>query len=391
MPSLGSSVRAVETASAAGYAVLDDGTVRSWGTNFNGRLGDGTEVRRSTPVTVKNVDGEDGSLGGVVSVAAEGENTLALRANGSVVAWGANGNLQLGDGTTVASRLAPVRVRTEDDSPLTGVAQVENGEMSSYAVMANGTVRNWGVVRCDGVPGDTSTKSNVAVVNERFGTGVVQLASGDGGGALVRKADGSLSSCGGYDDVLGRTSTIYTKDQLHPVTGLDKGVVDVSMGMAVAVALTEDGKVWTWGRNYNNVLGVLGLEYGARQVTPAAVTLPEGPPVIDVDVDYGATVHALRADGSVLVWGSNPYGAGGIGTTDVNVPGIKVLDLGGNRAIATASSVWNGLALVRPADEPTWDRPAQWVSASVADTEVGEATGGSARSRCPRTLRTSSP
>ncbi len=89
-------------------------------------------------------------------------------------------------------------------------------------------------------------------------------------------------------------------------------------------------------------------------------------------------MQALRADGSVVVWGSNPYSSAGIGTTDVHVPGFKVLDLGGNLAFGASQSVWNGLALVRPADEPEWERPLQWVSATVADTSVDEGTGGSA-------------
>ncbi len=152
VPSLGSSVRAVESTSTAGYAVMADGTVQSWGVNWSGRLGDGTLDKRWTPVTVKNVNGEAGSLSSVTSVAADGDNTLALQQDGSVVAWGTNVNQQVGDGTLVGERPTRCGVLTEASTPLTGAAQVENGETSSYAVMRDGTVRNWGVVRCDGTP-----------------------------------------------------------------------------------------------------------------------------------------------------------------------------------------------------------------------------------------------
>ena len=37
---------------------------------------------------------------------------------------------------------------------------------------------------------------------------------------------------------------------------------------------------------------------------------------------------------------------------------------------------WNGLTLVRPADDPAVERPQHWVKASVADTEIGESAGG---------------
>jgi len=83
-------------------AVNADGTVRAWGRNHRGQLGDGTTITRSRAVVVPG-------LSGVVMVAAGGAHSLALRNDGSVWAWGANHYAQLGDGTT-ASRLSPVRV-----------------------------------------------------------------------------------------------------------------------------------------------------------------------------------------------------------------------------------------------------------------------------------------
>ncbi|MGN6245466.1 MAG: PxKF domain-containing protein, partial [Motilibacteraceae bacterium] len=377
--SLGSTVRQVESSDTTGLAVLADGTVRSWGMNWSGRLGDGTSTDRWTPVSVLNVGGEAGSqLNGVASVSADADAVLALRSNGSVVSWGDNGNRQLGDGSTVASRPVPVPVLTDQQQPLTGVVQVELGENSAYAVMADGTVRTWGVDRCDG--GTDSTKAvrrNLATTNARFGTGVVQIASGDGGGALVRKADGSVWSCAGYDTTLGRPHTIYDVNDLRRVTGLGSGVVDVTMGSSAAAALTEDGSLWMWGKNLNHSLDVAGVATGNLQETPVKVTLPPGAPVLDVESDYSDTFFAVRADGSVLAWGSDTYGSSGTGQTGY-VKGFAVLDLGGARGIAVANSVWNGIALTRPADDADLEVPAQYVTASVADTEVTEGTRGSA-------------
>jgi alpha-tubulin suppressor-like RCC1 family protein len=382
LTSLGSTVRQVESSDRDGFAVLADGTVRSWGLSFTGRLGDPsvTGDRRWEPGPVVGVGGAPGStLNGVSSVSSDSDSVLALRDNGTVVAWGSNGNQQLGDGSTVSSRTSPVPVLTDAQQPLSGVAQVELGESSAYAVMNDGTVRTWGVDRCDGDPDvDHVTRRNVATTNARYGDGAVQIASGDGGGALVRKADGSLWSCGGYEHVLGRPWTIYTRDELHRVSGLDTGVVDVAMGASAAVALREDGSVWMWGKNVNHSLDVLGLGANGEQQTPARVALPAGAPVVDVETDYSDTTFARRADGSVLVWGTNAYGGAGIGTSATYVNGIAQLDLGGSVAVGAASSVWNGLALVRPADDPQLDVPAQYVSASVADTEVTEGQDGSA-------------
>ena len=386
VPNLGSSVRALESTDRSGYAVLTDGTVRSWGQNFHGRLGDGTLDVRYAPVTVRNVQGETGSaLPGVAQLAADSDTALAVLSTGKVAGWGSNVNRQLGDGSTVSERPVPVWVAAEEGGTLGGVAQVELGENSAYAVMRDGTVRTWGQVRCDDSALDTV--STVAARNPRFGSGVVQIASGDGGGALVRKADGSVQSCGGYEGMLGRPWTNADKNSVRPVPNLGAHVIDVAMGSSTALALKDDGSVWTWGKNVNHELDVLGKPAGGVQDLPAQVTLPAGAPVTDVETDYSGTAFALRADGSVLVWGSNPYGAAGIGTTQAFVPGIAVLDLGGARAIGVSGSGWNGLALVRPADDPAWERPASWVSASVADTEVDEGTGGSA----PLTLSAPAP
>ena len=40
-----------------GLAVLGDGTVRAWGANTYGQLGDGTTTRRTSPVTVPGLSG----------------------------------------------------------------------------------------------------------------------------------------------------------------------------------------------------------------------------------------------------------------------------------------------------------------------------------------------
>lgn len=370
--------RAIESASGRGYAVLADGTVRSWGTNHSGSLGDGTLNTSFVPREVRNV-GNSGPLADIVEVAADEDFALARRTDGSVVAWGSNANLQLGDGTTVSSRLTPVEVLGADGLALENVAQVETGETTSYAVLTDGTVANWGVIHCD-ASGDI-TRRNTAAQNPLFGENVVQVASGDSGGAVVRKADGSVLACSSYRPLVGRSGSLTLPSQLTPtvVTGLGAGagIVDVAMGSSTALALGEDGTVWTWGKNLNHTLDIIGLPAEYEALTPVQVPLPPGPPVIDVESDYASTMFATRADGSVLVWGANNNNGGGVGNSTYTIVGSPQIALGGGRAVAVANSAWNGLALVRPADEPEWERPLQWVGASVADAEIVEGAGGS--------------
>jgi alpha-tubulin suppressor-like RCC1 family protein len=74
------------------HAVLADGTVRSWGDNSAGQLGDGTYVQRTRPVAVSG-------LSNVASVFGGGAHACALRNDGTAACWGYNtaGQLEAGD------------------------------------------------------------------------------------------------------------------------------------------------------------------------------------------------------------------------------------------------------------------------------------------------------
>ncbi len=129
-----SHVTAIAAGGAYSLALLNDGTVMAWGDNESGQLGDGTTDNSDVPVPVSG-------LGGVVTAIAAatgGSHSLALLSSGAVMAWGANGEGQLGDGSTKGSDV-PVYV-----SGLGGVSAVAAGEASSLALLSDGTVMSWG-------------------------------------------------------------------------------------------------------------------------------------------------------------------------------------------------------------------------------------------------------
>ena len=80
-------------------------TARAWGWNNNGILGDNSTVSKSSPVSV---------VGGFtdwccVDANTTGYHSVAVRSNGTLWAWGSNSSGRLGDGTLV-SRSSPVSV-----------------------------------------------------------------------------------------------------------------------------------------------------------------------------------------------------------------------------------------------------------------------------------------
>src|SRR5205823_646607 len=84
-------------ASAGAYmsvALAAHGTAWAWGANGDGELGDGTTTTETTPVRVSMPAGVR-----FASVSAGFAHSLALAADGTVWAWGSNNHGQLGDGT----------------------------------------------------------------------------------------------------------------------------------------------------------------------------------------------------------------------------------------------------------------------------------------------------
>src|SRR4029079_3290603 len=84
--------------------------------------------------------------------------------------------------------------------------------------------------------------------------------------------------------------------------------------------------------------------------TPTQVPIPAGPPVVDVEIaETGTSIHAIRADGSGIVWGGSTYDSAGNGvdSTATAVVGVDPVVIPGE-AVAVSNSSWNGLALVRP-------------------------------------------
>jgi len=90
---LWSGVAAVSAGSWHTCALMDVGAVMCWGNNAYGRLGDGTTTERHAPVDVSHLSS------GAADISAGTAHTCALVSGGSVKCWGYNAYGQLGDGS----------------------------------------------------------------------------------------------------------------------------------------------------------------------------------------------------------------------------------------------------------------------------------------------------
>jgi formylglycine-generating enzyme required for sulfatase activity len=189
-------------------------------------------------------------LGDVVQVAAsEDRHFLALKADGTVIAWGNNSYGQ-----------------TNIPAGLSNVIQVDAGRNYSIALKSDGTVVAWG----DNSSGETSIPTGLS--------NVVQVAAGEYH-FLALKADGTVVAWGNNSS--GKTSI---------PAGLSN-VVQVATGYAHSIALKSDGTVVAWGDD----------SYGQTNI-PAGLYN-----VIQVVAGYDHSI-ALKNDGTVVAWGNNQGG-----------------------------------------------------------------------------------
>jgi alpha-tubulin suppressor-like RCC1 family protein len=247
-------------------ALRADGTVAAWGQNQSGQS--------SVPP----------GLTDAVQVAAGYLHSLALRTDGTVVGWGyyypapevlrdvvqvaAGGTHSLALRTDGTVRAWGLNQHGQASVPpgLTDVVQVAAGDLHSLALRADGTVVAWGnngEGQIDVPPGLTD---------------VVQVAAG-GRHSLALKADGTVVAWG-----------LNTDGQASVPAGLTD-VVQVAGGTWHSLALNADGTVVAWGQNS-----------GGKTSVPAELT-----DVVQVAAGGDHSV-AIRADGTVVAWGYNSNG-----------------------------------------------------------------------------------
>ena len=113
-------------------ALISGGTVKCWGDNDMGQLGDGTITAKSTPVSVSG-------LSGVSEISAGYDTTCARLSDGTAKCWGRAKYGRLGNDNDTTNQLTPVSV-----SGLTGVSQISSFDAHSCAVIGGNAVKCWG-------------------------------------------------------------------------------------------------------------------------------------------------------------------------------------------------------------------------------------------------------
>ena len=300
----------------------------AWGWNLLGQLGDGTTTDKNSPVSVV------GGFTDWVQISARSGHTAAVRANGTVWAWGAGRFGRLGDGTTT-DKNSPVSVV----GGFTDWVQVSAGNAHTAAVRANGTVWAWGV-NWNGRLGDGTTTDKNSPVSVVGGfTDWVQISAGADHNAAVR-ANGTVWAWG--NNFAGQLGDGTTTDKNSPVSvvGGFTDWVQISGGDSHTAAVRANGTVWAWGSNF---AGQLGDNTATGRSSPVSVV---GGFTDWVTVNAGgAHTAAVRANGTAWAWGYNSRGGLGDGTETFRTSPVSVV--GGFTDWVTVSAGFNHTAAVR--------------------------------------------
>ncbi|MFW6437374.1 MAG: RCC1 domain-containing protein, partial [Armatimonadota bacterium] len=338
-------------------AIREDGSVWAWGANTFGQLGDGRwgiDASSAVPVRVLGVGGE-GYLQGVVAVAGGWDHSVALLEDGTVVAWGSRCHGQLGDGIRDSNDWSahPVQVLSPSgEGALDAVTALACGAQHTLALRGDGTVVAWGgnddgqlgrghlgdIGRMHRLSGSLSwtpeaagrwslaleytytdashleTTDRLPLVDEFDGPSLVASeAEADGGmltGRFSRHADAvEMSATVSYPATV-EVGEPVTLELSEILIGSHEGDNDYAREMHLLLVNLNTGQEVR-----------LSVDDALTRSTalPAAVVGPDGESALDDVTSLAAGVYhslALRADGSVWSWGYNGYAQLGHGTRE---------------------------------------------------------------------------
>ncbi len=334
---VGTTITSVRAGCDNSLALTSTGQVLAWGSNDFGQLGNGTEASSDTPVMVSLPAGTT-----VTAIRAGCQYSLALTSTGQVLAWGLNNHGQFGNGTTAGSD-TPVPVTLPGHAK---VRAISAGGAHNLALVSKRKVLAWGANEA-GQLGDGRTGGGASPRSGsgcRRGVRVTAVAAGDQqslgphhqgqGAGLGLQRRGSARQRAHRQQ---RCAGPYPAAARHP--GAQPGGRCGS-----ALALTTKGKILAWGRNDHGQLG--NGSTARRSRTPVRVKLRRKAAAISAGCTTGL---ARTASGRVLAWGDNFSGELGDGTTKASSTPVRVHLPVAAVAIGSGPDAFVSLAITREA------------------------------------------
>ncbi|PPD53663.1 MAG: hypothetical protein CTY12_04665 [Methylotenera sp.] len=311
-------------------ALKTNGTLWAGGYNYYGQLGDSTSSRKSSPIQIgTNTDWE--------TVACGNSHTAALKTNGTLWTWGDNYRGQLGDGTR-NTKSSPIQIGTE-----TTWSHVWCGYTSTFARKDDGSLWGWGENYAGQLGTNNTTRYSSPVQIGSLTTWSTYLHSGVNytisGTSIDKTYLTDINVSGGTTGLTTSGGPIYksgtiTLDGILSVTNGGTGsssATDAFNTLAPSQAgksgryLTTNGTSAVWAEVVapaQQMLTSCGsassglLGNGTNTAVSTPVAIGAHGDWTKISVDYGA--HAIKSNGTLWAWGTDAYGQLGVGTNNTH-------------------------------------------------------------------------
>lgn len=325
--------RAIAGGVSHSLAVKADGSVWAWGSNSAKQVDPTSKDQNVTkPSKVKGIDS-------AVSVAGGSDFSAALMQDGSVTVWGGGGGFSVVSG-------------------LTGVSNIAAGQSTLLALKHDGTVWQWSF--------GASAPEQIKGL-----TPIIAVAAG-GGHYLALSRSGQVWAWGNNNR--GQTGVKPSEslvDQPKKVEGLSD-IVSIAAGYTHSLAVDVNGQVYAWGSNGS---GQLGNNKTDDSSTPQEVLTVRDAVQVSGGND---TSMALTADGKIYTWGYGEYGQlGAAKTTNSRLKPDMISGSDFGTPIQIASGMNHNLLLNSQGSVYAWgrNRDAQLGTGEDTNSSTVQSTG----------------
>jgi alpha-tubulin suppressor-like RCC1 family protein/uncharacterized protein (UPF0333 family) len=321
-------VRVIETAIAPLSSM-------AWGANGSGQLGDGTTgTNRISPVsTIGGSKWKSVSAGNSLGSA----HVLAVRANGTLWAWGFNNHNQLGDGTATA-RTSPVQIGTGNNWE-----SVSAGHSHSLGIKTDHTLWAWGNVANyrlgNGASSDVPTPTSIATCSPSCPSGWKMVSAGSNYSLAIGGDDNLYVWGSGSQYRLGNSLT----DEIQIPTKITacspscpSGWKMVSAGDNHTLAIGMDDKLYVWGAGE---YGELGTGSTTNVQLPTLVMSSATWKSVSAGNNHSLGIRSDGSfDGTLWSWGRNIAAQLGNGVMDDSAGGHLPTQIGSSTAWSFVSA-----------------------------------------------------